>query len=542
MKGWIEGLQHWWRWLVGESTVPNKRSGLMLAGTVVVVLLLVFGLLAALRSPARTAQAASAGKSTTSTSLVIPDSNLFGSAGMTGASNSGSGSGSDALPATSGGTGASGSTGSSGAAGSLGVDGKVKKAHDHLHEHHAGGAKTAHSPAPSATTDNAPTPLVAAAPTDPPSALADADLATDLPVTPSALPVTPAAPVVNNAVAGHDSVRISWSAPSTNGDSTIDGYNVYVGTTPGGESATPVNGRSLVAGQSYLASRLTVGPTYYFTVRAVAADTGVSPVSNEVSAVPTATYQPVGSLTGQVVGIASNPQGTGYWTANALGDVSNQGAVADYGSLGAIRLNAPIAGIASTPDGKGYWEVATDGGVFTFGDAHFYGSMGGTPLNAPVVGLTPTPDGKGYWEVAADGGVFAFGDAGFYGSAGAETLNAPVVALGSTGSGKGYWEVAADGGVFSFGDAKFAGSMGGQKLDAPVVGMAVDPTGDGYYEVAADGGVFSFGTALYRGSAGTVHLNAPIGGISVDQATGGYWLVGWDGGIFGYGAPFLGAG
>jgi hypothetical protein len=322
MKGWIEGLQHWWRWLVGESTVPNKRSGLMLAGTVV----------------ARTAQAASAGKSTTSTSLVIPDSNLFGSAGMTGASNSGSGSGSDALPATSGGTGASGSTGSSGAAGSLGVDGKVKKAHDHLHEHHAGGAKTAHSPAPSATTtttkpagaDNAPTPLVAAAPTDPPSALADADLATDLPVTPSALPVTPAAPVVNNAVAGHDSVRISWSAPSTNGDSTIDGYNVYVGTTPGGESATPVNGRSLVAGQSYLASRLTVGPTYYFTVRAVAADTGVSPVSNEVSAVPTATYQPVGSLTGQVVGIASNPQGTGYWTANALGDVSNQGAVADY--------------------------------------------------------------------------------------------------------------------------------------------------------------------------------------------------------------------
>ena len=45
MKDWIEGLRHWWRWLVGESALPNKRSGLMLAGTVVVVLLLVFGLL-----------------------------------------------------------------------------------------------------------------------------------------------------------------------------------------------------------------------------------------------------------------------------------------------------------------------------------------------------------------------------------------------------------------------------------------------------------------------------------------------------------------
>ena len=541
MKAWIEGLRHWWRWLVGESTLPNKRSGLMLAGTVVVVLLLAFGLLAALRSPARNAQAASADKTnTTSSSLVIPGSNLIGADGMTGGSTSRSGS--DALPAT-GRTGASGSTGSSGATGS-GADGRVRKAHDHLHPDHAGRGKAATPATPTTPTtpttqptgvDKAPTPLVMAAPTDVPSALADADLATDL-------PVTPPAPVVNNAVAGHDSVRISWSAPSAPGDSAIEGYNVYVGTTAGGESATPVNGGSLVTGQSYLASKLTVGPTYYFIVRAVAADTGLSPVSNEVSAVPTATYQPVGSLSGQVVGITSNPQGTGYWTANALGDVSNQGTVSDYGSLGSVRLNAPIDGIASTPDGKGYWEVATDGGVFTFGDAHFYGSMGGTQLNAPVVGLTPTPDGKGYWEVAADGGVFAFGDAGFFGSAGGQALNAPVVALGSTGSGQGYWEVAADGGVFSFGDAKFAGSMGGQKLDAPVVGMAVDPTGDGYYEVASDGGVFAFGTAVYRGSPGTMHLNAPIGGMSVDQATGGYWLVGWDGGIFGYGAPFHGAG
>ena len=52
-----------------------------------------------------------------------------------------------------------------------------------------------------------------------------------------------------------------------------------------------------------------------------------------------------------------------------------------YGSMGGKPLNNPVVGIASTPDGGGYWEVASDGGVFAFGDAQFYGSMGGKPLN-----------------------------------------------------------------------------------------------------------------------------------------------------------------
>ncbi len=47
------GLSQWWHWLVGDSSLPDKRSRIMLAGTVVVVLVLVFGLVATLRSPAR---------------------------------------------------------------------------------------------------------------------------------------------------------------------------------------------------------------------------------------------------------------------------------------------------------------------------------------------------------------------------------------------------------------------------------------------------------------------------------------------------------
>ncbi len=210
-----------------------------------------------------------------------------------------------------------------------------------------------------------------------------------------------------------------------------------MGINPGGESTTPVNGSALVAGTSYLVSNLSVGPTYYFTVKAVAGNTGISPASNEKSAVPTASFQTVGTLSGQIVGMASNPSGSGYWLANAVGDVSSHGGATNYGSLDGDRLNAPIDAIVSTPDGKGYWLVATDGGVFSFGDAQFYGSMGGTPLNAPVVGLTPTSDGKGYWEVATDGGVFAFGDAQFYGSMGRHTAQRPGGRHGGRRLGQG---------------------------------------------------------------------------------------------------------
>ncbi|HET6794398.1 MAG TPA: hypothetical protein VFH45_08160, partial [Acidimicrobiales bacterium] len=84
---------------------------------------------------------------------------------------------------------------------------------------------------------------------------------------------------------------------------------------------------------------------------------------------------------------------------------------------GGTRLASPVVGMASTPDGGGYWLAGSEGGVFAFGDAPFFGSAAGVRLTRPVVGMAPTPDGRGYWLLSAGGGVFTFGDAPFLGSA-----------------------------------------------------------------------------------------------------------------------------
>ncbi|MDA8372861.1 MAG: hypothetical protein M0Z91_01175, partial [Actinomycetota bacterium] len=75
-------------------------------------------------------------------------------------------------------------------------------------------------------------------------------------------------------------------------------------------------------------------------------------------------------------------------------------------SMGGTKLNQPVVGMASTPNGQGYWLVAKDGGIFTFGDAGFYGSTGAAQLPAPVVAIQRTPSGGGYWLAGSDGAVY----------------------------------------------------------------------------------------------------------------------------------------
>jgi hypothetical protein len=225
----------------------------------------------------------------------------------------------------------------------------------------------------------------------------------------------------------------------------------------------------------------------------------------------------------------------GYREVAADGGAFNFGASPFLGSLGGVKLDAPIVATADDPLGPGYWMVGSDGGVFSFGIAGFYGSTGGVALTQPIVGMAVTPDGRGYWLVAADGGVFAFGDATFHGSLGGISLAAPITGIAATGDGGGYWLVGRDGGIFAFGDARFDGSAAGAHLNAPVVGITSDLTSRGYWLVGADGGVFNYGDARYFGSAGGAHLTKPVVGLAPTPDDGGYWLFASDGGVFTYG-------
>ena len=90
----------------------------------------------------------------------------------------------------------------------------------------------------------------------------------------------------NGVPIGDQVIQISWTAnPGANPNSPAAGYNVYMGTTAGGESATPVNGSVPLTGTSVNVPNLTDGTTYYFTVKAVNA-LGSSSASSEVSDVP----------------------------------------------------------------------------------------------------------------------------------------------------------------------------------------------------------------------------------------------------------------
>jgi hypothetical protein len=354
-------------------------------------------------------------------------------------------------------------------------------------------------------------------------------------------PLVPlAVPDITNAAPGTKSTTVSWTDAGGTGPTAITGYNVYVATKPGGQGGTPVNAKALVTTTSYVVDGLATGVVYYFTVKASNGRRLSSP-SNEVSAVPGANLAATGGLATPVVGIASSPDGGGYWLTNYLGAVGAHGAVASLGSNAGVKLNSPICQIVATADGKGYWEVARDGGVFTFGDAAYFGSVQADKLNAPIVGMAATKDSNGYWVVARDGGVFAFGDAAFYGSMAGQKLNRAASGIAADPATGGYWVIAADGGVFAF-NAPFFGTAKGHIGSGSVVAIAATSDGGGYFEVSDAGGVFAFGSAGFHGSWSGSTLPAPVTGMAIDASTGGYWLLAYNGAVAPFGAPTYGSG
>jgi fibronectin type 3 domain-containing protein len=94
----------------------------------------------------------------------------------------------------------------------------------------------------------------------------------------------PSAPLTLVASGGNASVTLSWTAPTSDGGSGLTGYNVYRGTTAGGESTTPPLATNVTV-TSFTDTTVTNGSTYYYKVVAVNT-VGTSAQSNEAAATP----------------------------------------------------------------------------------------------------------------------------------------------------------------------------------------------------------------------------------------------------------------
>jgi len=90
----------------------------------------------------------------------------------------------------------------------------------------------------------------------------------------------PAAPTGLSATAGNAAASLTWTAVTG-----AASYNIYQGTSAGGENAVPV--QTSLTGTTAPVSSLANGTTYYFKVAAVDAG-GASARSNETSAMPVA--------------------------------------------------------------------------------------------------------------------------------------------------------------------------------------------------------------------------------------------------------------
>ena len=101
--------------------------------------------------------------------------------------------------------------------------------------------------------------------------------------TPQPAATVPSAPQSLTAVGSNGAVQLSWTAPASNGGAAVTGYNVYRGTSAGGESSTPVATNVTTTG--FTDNPLTNGTMYYYTVKAVNS-AGTSPPSTEASATP----------------------------------------------------------------------------------------------------------------------------------------------------------------------------------------------------------------------------------------------------------------
>jgi trimeric autotransporter adhesin len=247
----------------------------------------------------------------------------------------------------------------------------------------------------------------------------------------------PGAPTGLTTTAGDSQVILSWAAPASDGGSPVTGYNIYQGTSAGGESTTPDNS-SPVSGTSYTATGLTNGTTYYFVVTAVNA-AGEGPQSNEVSATP--------ALIPQTITFTSTPPSPavygGSYTPSAAGGNSGHPVTFSIDSSSASGACSISSGTVSfTGTGLCVIDASQAGGSGYAAAQQVQQSFSITPATLAV---TPASQSKTYG--AADQ-AFTFTITGFVnGDTSAVVSTQPTCTVAGAHANVGTYTISCSGGA-----------------------------------------------------------------------------------------------
>lgn len=198
-------------------------------------------------------------------------------------------------------------------------------------------------------------------------------------------PSAPAAPTSLTATAENAQIGLSWTASSG-----ATSYNVYRGTSSGGESATAI--ATGVTTTSYTNTGLTNGTAYYYKITAVNAE-GTSGYSNEASATPAGVPAAPTSLSataGNAEVALSWKAASGATTYNVYRGTSSGGESSTPIATGITATTYSNTGLANGT--KYYFKVAAVDGAGTSGYsseasatplATAEGPYGGTPAAIP---------------------------------------------------------------------------------------------------------------------------------------------------------------